>query len=116
MPENNPNKASFTMLPVVNFTMTLRALQVREREALGLAPPDTSQNINLPDGKEDIFHRLWERISSKRFGNQIFNNDSIYRYVFPSINGEPLSEDEQVLYDYCKEAVVENTIFFDVSW
>lgn len=100
----------------VKLTEVLRSLQIEEWKKLGLKEPDRGQSIKLPDGREDIYSRLWERISSARYGNQVFSNDTIYIFVFPTINGEQLSKDEQALYDFCKDAIVEETIYFEISW
>jgi hypothetical protein len=103
-------------VPIVNFVDTLRDLQDKEWKSYRLLTPEKGQVIELPDGREDILGRLWNEISSSRFGNQVFNNDSIYRYIFPTINGEPMSEDLQKLYDYCKEAIINEELIFKVSW
>lgn len=105
-----------TQRPVVNFLDTLRALQAQEWATFNLPAPEHCQCIDLPDGREDILRRLWDHFTDKRHGNQKFTNDTLYYYVFPSINGEPLSDDQQVLYDYCKPAIVDEKIIFDVSW
>ena len=103
-------------IPTVYLTEVLRALQVEEWTQLGLKAPDKGQVIKLPDGRSDIYERLWSQIINSRHGNQMFSNDTIFIFVFPTINGEPLSEDEQKLYDYCKAAIVEEHLYFDVSW
>ena len=103
-------------IKTVKLTEVLRFLQIEEWKKFGLKEPDKGQAIKLPDGREDIHSRLWSRISSSRHGNQVFTNDTIFIFVFPTINGEPLSEDEQALYDFCKEAIVDETIYFEISW
>lgn len=102
--------------PIVNLINVLRDLQFTEWKQLGLKAPENGQVINLPDGNEDIYFRLFDVISNSRFGNQIFSNDSLFIFVFPSINGETMSEDLQKLYDYCKDAIVEEHLYFQVSW
>tara|TARA_B100000073_G_C23726907_1_gene569551 strand:+ start:2183 stop:2512 length:330 start_codon:yes stop_codon:yes gene_type:complete len=105
-----------TTIKTVKLTEVLRSLQIEEWNKLGLKEPDRGQSIKLPDGRDDIYSRLWKRISSARHGNQVFSNDTIHIFVFPTINGEKLSEDEQALYDFCKDAIVDETIYFEISW
>lgn len=103
-------------IKTVKLTEVLRFLQIEEWNKLGLKEPDRGQSIKLPDGREDIYSRLWKLINSSRHGNQVFSNDTIHIFIFSTINGEPLSEDEQALYDFCKDAIVDETIYFETSW
>lgn len=104
------------MLPVVKLTEVLRELQIKEWKELGEQPPEKGTLRNLPDGREDIFYRLWDIIANHYHGNQKFLNDSLFRFTFPTINNEPMSEDEHVLYLHCKEAVVNESLIFEVCW
>lgn len=62
-----------------------------------------------PDG-------MWDMFADSHFGNQVFANDSYFQWMLHSMNGEPLTELEQVMVDLCGEAVYGDTILFYVSW
>ena len=53
---------------------------------------------------------------TKNFGNQVFTNDSYYCYILSSVNGEPLTDLEQIMVDLCGDAVYNDTILFEVCW
>ena len=116
MPENKEYSLIVKQRQTVNFLDTLRALQAKEWKDLNLPIPKPGQCIDLPDSREDILSRLWIEICNSRHGNQEFTNDTLCYYVFPSVNGEELSDDQQALYDFCKPAITNETIIFDVSW
>lgn len=59
---------------------------------------------------------VWDEIRNHWHGNQQFHNDSLFRYVLPTINGEEMTELEQAIADVCKDAIQDHTIVFDVSW
>lgn len=72
--------------------------------------------INEAGGSQGAGEPLWEEIMGHWHGNQRFTNDSLYIYVLPSFNGEPLLEVQQRIADICAEAIINHTIVFDVSW
>lgn len=59
---------------------------------------------------------VWDEIRGHWHGNQQFHNDSLFRYVLPSLNGEELNELETAIADVCKEVIKNDTIIFDISW
>ena len=59
---------------------------------------------------------VWDHIASSRHGNQTFSNDSYFVYVFPSINGEELSELQQAIWDVCEDAIEEDSLLLEVCW
>jgi len=60
---------------------------------------------------------IWDEMIDSGYGNQVFGNDMIFRYVLPSINGEELSPVQQRIKSICWAGMEdEDTIFFDVSW
>jgi hypothetical protein len=105
-------------ITTVNLLDVLRALQVAEWTALGLPTPDTGTSMDLPDGRDDIHSRLWDVICRSSWGNQVFNNDSIFKYVFTW--EDPMDEDEQLMYNLVKEFTTKEfefeSIYFDVCW
>lgn len=107
---------TITQVPVVNLLEALRELQKEEWAKFNEEAPSLGSSKDLPDGREDIRDRLWDEISEHYHGNQKFTNDSLFIYVFPSINGEPLTEDMEKLYDLCKDAIVDDRLVFEVSW
>ena len=72
--------------------------------------------VNATDA-EGYDAEIWDEISEHRYGNQKFTNNSIFCYVLPSINGEPLSPVQQRIKQICWAAMEdEDTIYFNVSW
>lgn len=59
---------------------------------------------------------MWEMFAGSHFGNQVFTNDSFFRWYLSSVNGEPLSDLEQIMVDLCGDAVYNDTILFEVCW
>lgn len=59
---------------------------------------------------------IWDEMIDYTYGNQVFGNDMIFRYVLPSINGEDLSPVQQRIADVCADVIEDDTIYFDVSW
>ena len=98
--------------PVVNFLEALRSLQANEWQLLGLKAPEPCQVIDLPDGRPDVLTRLWD-VFSHCDG---FSNDILFCYTFPTINGEELTSDLQLLYDFCEDAVINHRVSFKVCW
>lgn len=105
-------------ITTVNLLEVLRELQVIEWTALGLETPHVGHAVPLPDGGDDIHSRLWALIANSEWGNQMFTNDSIFKYVFTW--EDPMGEDETLLYNHVKEATFSEyefeSIYFDVSW
>jgi prophage maintenance system killer protein len=97
---------------VVILIKALNELQAKEWKSLGFEPPEPCQVIELPDGKEDIYRRLWNIFCK----DKRFSNDILFTYTFPSLNGETLTSDLQALYDYCADAIVDNKVTFRVCW
>ena len=65
----------------------------------------------------DAPHEIWEEIMGHVHGNQVFTNDSIFKYVLPSINGEELSPVQEQIRQICWAALEEDDIiYFEVSW
>jgi len=114
----------------IDFLETLYALQQKECEELGIPVPEPGQWLKLPDGREDIFHRLWDKLMQDQWGNQQFTNDCFYRVPFETyedgtivnINDEDdLSDDVKTLLEYTKEALNDGGdgfvfLLFYVSW
>lgn len=61
---------------------------------------------------------LWDMFCESHFGNQQFANDSYFRWMFASLNGEVMNTLEQELYDICNKygAVQNDEALFWVSW
>ena len=109
-----------TTVKTVVLLDVLRELQIAEWTALGLPVPDTGTSMKLPDGRDDIHSRIWCLMCNSIFGNQRFNNDSWFRYIF-TIEGEPIDDpDELILYNHCKEAITNEDgcemLLFEVMW
>ena len=102
----------------VNFIEVLEVLREKECRELSITYHPSGVHYLLPDGRENIKNRLWDMIAKTRFGNQVFNNDSYYRYIFPTFNGEPFAnDDEKALYELVKPALNGNeSILFWVCW
>jgi hypothetical protein len=108
-------------MKVVNLVDILRELQVAEWTELGLTPPDSGTAKKLPDGRDDIYLRLWTLIHHHQWGNQVFTNDSIFRYAFTAEqDGLETDGDELILYNHCKDAIMYQyglpVLIFDVCW
>lgn len=105
-------------IKTVNFVDVLNCLRHQECEELGIDMHESGVNYKLPDGRDNIKDRLWNKISNKRFGNQGFTNDAFFQYYFPIFNGEPfMDEDEEKLYEAVKHGLngYGNVVFW-VSW
>jgi len=115
-----------TTLKCVELLEVLYELQKMEYDELGLECPSQGQYIRLPDGREDIKHRLWDEIIQDQWGNQQFNNDSFYRVPFEAtragvIYTEELSDDMIKLVQHCADALNNDGagtafLLFDVCW
>lgn len=115
-----------TNLKCIVFLDVLREMQKMECDELGLEYPSPGQSRPLPDGRDDIFYRLWEELMQDQWGNQQFNNDSFYRVPFEGKEGgtvytEDLSNDMIKLVEYCVDALNDDGagtkfLLFDVSW
>ena len=107
-----------TTIKTVNFLEVLTELQREEEKELGLAEAMPGTRITLPDGRDSVRQRVWDLVSSSCYGNQEFNNDSLFRFAFSFANGEAfLNDDERKLYEAIKDAVdSEGIVVFDVCW
>lgn len=110
-----------TTIKTIKFTEVLRELQIKEWTELGLTPPSVGTAKTLPDGRDDIYTRLWMKIGKSQWGNQTFTNDSLFRYAFTAEqDGLETEGDELILYNHCKDAITDNygleTLIFDVCW
>lgn len=114
-------------LHCINFIETLKELQANEWHELGLDVPTRGDCKILPDGREDIYHRLWEELSERQWGNQEFSNDSFYRVPAElnddgTLYADNMSDDKRKLFEHCFRAWNAdgsgNLIFllFDVCW
>ena len=59
---------------------------------------------------------IWDEVSGSHYGNQIFSNDSLFRYALPSLNGEPLTDTQKRIVKLCGEAIEDHIVVFEVSW
>ena len=110
----------------INFLDTLYALQEEECKELGIPVPPHGTPIELPDGRESIFHRLWEELMENQWGNQQFCNDSFYRVSFETMEygtvyEDDLSDDLIKLLEYTRDALNPDGegfafLLFNVSW
>jgi len=115
-----------TNLKCIKLLDTLYELQHREWQLFDLPTPGHGHRVYLPDGREDIFSRLWGEITEDQYGNQRFTNDSFYRVSFErhtdnTLALEDKSDDMRQLAEYCKEAINSDSggmafILFEVSW
>lgn len=91
-------------------------LQRKECEQHNIPFVGLSTSYDIPDKDESIHQEIHDLLMNHRYGNQTFTNDSIFRYSFASLNGEPLSALEQSIYDLCSEAIEDEELFIEVSW
>lgn len=111
-------------ITTINFLGVLKELQKEEWESLGLNPPEPCQKKYLPDGREDIYDRLWAIVMNSHYGNQQFTNDSIFIYSFPYEDNDVTTWNEDIakLFQICEkyEAIHYSfdtgMVYFDVSW
>lgn len=106
-------------IPLLDTLYELQLLEWMEGSGSDIVP-QRGQSIKLPDGREDIKHRLWDEIRQDQYGNQRFNNDSFYRVPFED-GDEDISDDMKILKHYCKEALnredeYSSFLLFDVCW
>lgn len=105
--------------PVVALDLShlLNGLAYEESVQFGLDEGLIDVEHILPDGRECIRTRLWKLISNSKYGEQVFTNDSYFRYVFPSLNGEDfISGDQELLFMVVEPYVVDHQVLFNVSW
>lgn len=107
-----------TDLKTVNLSEVLYELQRLECEQFGIPIFPKGVDPILPDGKAGIWNRVRELVVSRGWGNQCFNNDSLYIFAFSTFNGEKMSADEAALYDLCVSlgAVEEERVIFNTTW
>ncbi len=93
-------------------------------ERLRLMKIQTIKTVNLlgviKAAGEDAWggNPIWDEMikHGKDYGPS-FQNDIIFRYVLPSINGEELSPVQERIKNICWAAMEnDDTIYFDVSW
>lgn len=81
-----------------------------------------NKNPDLPDLYED----LWRELAHSYYGNQTFHNDSFFRYWWDTGDEYALSDNMNLLIEFCRELSAINTyegcdgesnfIVFDVCW
>lgn len=59
---------------------------------------------------------MWSMVVDHQCGSQLFSNDSYFRYILPSINGEPLNALEVEMVELCKDVIDDHVIVFEVCW
>lgn len=114
-------KTKIKEVKIIDLLDVLYELVDIENKELGLEPHDKSFSYKLPDGRDNIKTRIWKVLCDSNFGNQIFCNDSYFRYPFNVKYGEDFRcEEEKILYEHCKDALNDTTftedLIFWVSW
>jgi len=110
-------------IQTVSYSKVLEVLQIVECNELGIKYHPASTVFYLENGSDPIRTRLHHMILNSSYGNQAFNNDSIFKFMVLHEEdewGDETNQDLIKLRDLCKPYLTREGnyyyIYFDVSW